>query len=442
MEILVPLFGILGTFGFVPLIMYLRYRHKMEERRFELEARTASSENSGETKRLTEENKLLRERVENLESIVCSVDFELNQKLAKVIDEQRSLILPLAAGTPPARASSRGDGGSSPPVGHVTPGGGPERVAGAAPDGLVAGNGAATPVRATPAALERTATAHQAKAAPVTTALEPGQVLAQRYRVQRLLGKGGMGAVYLADDEVLGELVALKVISSAFAVDEVAMTARFRREAAAARRVSSPSVIRIHDLGEARPGLLYLSMEYFAGRTLSELIAQRGVVPLRDAQDMLQQIAAGLEAAHLAGVVHRDLKPSNVLVGERGLIKIIDFGLATTAVADGLTATGAILGTPHYMAPEQLRGKSVDARTDIYALGALAYHLVCGRPPFAGDNPIAIGFAHLSEPVVPPREVRKDVSAGLDAAILAALAKAPEERPASARAFVERAFGN
>jgi serine/threonine-protein kinase len=428
MELLIPILAILCTFGVGPAVIYLRNRHRIEERRLELEARTGGS--SSDTKRLTEENKLLRERVENLESIVCSVDFELNQKLAKVIDEQRSLILPAVA------SGSSGSG------------------AGAAAAGGAAGNGAIAPTAplspdrsrrpstSPPAApLDRTATAMAVRSAPITATLEPGQVLAQRYRVQRLLGKGGMGAVYLADDEVLGELVALKIILSAFAADEVAMVTRFRREAAAARKVSSPSVIRIHDLGEARPGLLYLSMEYFAGRTLTEVIAQRGVVPLKDAQDMLQQIAAGLEAAHQAGVIHRDLKPSNVLVGERGMVKIIDFGLATTAVGDGLTATGAILGTPHYMAPEQVRGKPVDARTDIYALGALAYHLICGRPPFGGDNPIAIGFAHISEPVVPPRQLRKDVSTGLESAILAALAKAPEDRPASARAFIDRAFG-
>jgi len=396
------LIAVIGAFGIGPLIVYLRGRHKIEERRLELEARTGGDGggNRQETRQLVEENKLLRERVENLESIVCSVDFELNQKLAKVIDEQRSLILPAGA------SSSE----PAPPP---------------------AGNGA----------LDRTATAHGARpAAPVTTTLEPGQILAQRYRVQRLLGKGGMGAVYLADDEVLGELVALKVISSAFAANEAAMVTRFRREAAAARRVSSPSVIRIHDLGEARPGLLYLSMEYFAGRTLTEVISQRGVVSLKDAQDMLVQIGAGLEAAHQAGVIHRDLKPSNVLVGERGMIKIIDFGLATTAVGDGLTATGAILGTPHYMAPEQVRGKPVDARSDIYAFGALAYHLVCGRPPFTGDNPIAIGFAHITEPVMPPRQLRKDVAPALDAAIVAALAKAPEDRPSSAKAFIDQAF--
>jgi serine/threonine-protein kinase len=406
--------AVIGAFGIGPMIVYLRGRHKIEERKLELEARTGGAGNSHQTKQLVEENKLLRERVENLESIVCSVDFELNQKLARVIDEQRSLLLPTGlVGVPAAAGAPSGDSSPRPGTGL-----------GRSP------------------AFDNTATAHPAaRPSPaLTTSLEPGQVLAQRYRVQRLLGKGGMGAVYLADDEVLGELVALKVISSAFSADEAAMVTRFRREAAAARRVSSPSVIRIHDLGEARPGLLYLSMEYFAGRTLTEVIAQRGVVPLKDAQDMLIQIGAGLEAAHLAGVIHRDLKPSNVLVGERGMIKIIDFGLATTAVGDGLTATGAILGTPHYMAPEQVRGKSVDARTDIYALGALAYHLVCGRPPFAGDNPIAIGFAHLSEPAVPPRQLRRDLSVALEAAILAALAKAPDDRPPSAKAFIEQAF--
>jgi predicted Ser/Thr protein kinase len=410
---LIGLIAVIGAFSIGPSIVYLRGRHKLEERKLEIEAKRGGGGGKEETKLLAEENKLLRERVENLESIVCSVDFELNQKLAKMIDEQRSMILPPGAGN---------DGTASPssPSGRS----GARNTAGVLP------------------ALDRTATAMVARASPpITTSLEPGQVLAQRYRVQRLLGKGGMGAVYLAEDEVLGELVALKVISSAFAADEQAMIGRFRREAAAARKVSSPSVIRIHDLGEARPGLLYLSMEYFAGRTLTEVITQRGVVPLKDVQDMLQQIGAGLEAAHQAGVIHRDLKPSNVLVGERGKIKIIDFGLATTAIGDGLTATGAILGTPHYMAPEQVRGKPVDARTDVYALGALAYHLVCGRPPFSGDNPIAIGFAHISEPVLPPRQLRKDVSVGLEAAIVMALAKAPEDRPASARAFLEKAFG-
>jgi eukaryotic-like serine/threonine-protein kinase len=398
---LTGLIAVIGAFSIGPSIIYLRNRHKLEEKRLELEAGKPAE--TGEVKQLTAENKLLRERVENLESIVCSVDYELNQKLAKMIDESRAGVLPAPAPTP----APAGDKPASDP------------------------------------GLDRTATAaiSTAPPKPITIAtIEPGQVLAQRYKIQRLLGRGGMGAVYLADDEVLGELVALKVISSAFASDEQAMVTRFRREAAAARKVSAPTVIRIHDLGEARPGLLYLSMEYFAGRTLAELIAQRGIVPLDDAKDILKQVTSGLEAAHAAGVIHRDLKPSNVLVGERGAVKIIDFGLATTGMAEGLTATGAILGTPHYMAPEQIRGKAVDARTDIYALGALAYHLICGRPPFHGDNAIAIGFAHLSEPVVPPSQIRKDVPAALDAAITSALAKAPDDRPSSARAFYDQAY--
>jgi eukaryotic-like serine/threonine-protein kinase len=235
---------------------------------------------------------------------------------------------------------------------------------------------------------------------------------------------------------VLGELVALKIILSSFAADEAAMVARFRREAAAARKVSSPSVIRIHDLGEARPGLLYLSMEYFAGRTLTEVIAQRGSVPLKDVQDMLQQIGTGLEAAHHAGVIHRDLKPSNVLVGERGMIKIIDFGLATTAVGEGLTATGALIGTPHYMAPEQVRGKPVDARTDVYALGVLVFQLLTGRCPFQASEPDEIKRLHLE--AAPPRPSQLvPLPPALDAAVLRCLEKAPDARYESAPAALD-----
>jgi serine/threonine-protein kinase len=396
------LLAIVMSLGMAPAIIKIRSDAKFKARKLELEA----GEGGGKaTKRLLDENKLLRDRIENLETIVSSVDYELNQKVMKLLDEQRSRVLP----------------------------------AGAAAAAIV---GAAATAPVTPA-LEATMTAAPTREGKqsVGTTLEAGQVLAGRYRVQRLLGKGGMGAVYLADDEVLHELVALKVISSAYAADESAMIARFRREASAARKVSSPQVIRIHDLGEARPGLLYLSMEYFSGRTLTELIAQRGVVPLKDVEDILQQIGAGLEAAHQAGVIHRDLKPSNVLIGERGAVKVIDFGLATMLVGDQLTATGAILGTPHYMAPEQVRGKPVDVRTDIYAFGALAYHLVAGRPPFAGENAIAIGFAHISETPESPRVLRKDCPVKLDAAIMAALAKNPADRPASAKAFLDLAYG-
>ena len=348
------------------------------------------------------ESKLLVERIENLETIVCSVDLELNQKLHKLLDEQR---LSVSATSPPAIAAATGAKDevardptlTAPPAAPVPP---------------------VTPAR--PSSVQ---------------GLVPGDVLANRYRIQRLLGKGGMGAVYLAHDEVLGDVVALKVISSAWAADEPAMIERFKRECAAARKVSSPNVVRIHDLGEAQPGLLYLSMEYIQGRTLAELIASRGLVPITDCVDILAQICNGLTAAHDAGVIHRDLKPSNVLVGDRNAVKIIDFGLAKATAADGMTATGMLMGTPHYMSPEQVRGRHVDATSDLYSLGALAYHLVTARPPFSGENAIAVGFAHLSEAPVPPRQLRGDIPPELDAAIIAALAKEPSARPRSAAAF-------
>jgi serine/threonine-protein kinase len=367
--------------------------------------RRAARHDGGAAKELEgmrSDRKLLVERIENLETIVCGVDLELNQKLHKLLDEQR--LLTTGAAVVPAKP--------------------------AAPTAATAATAEAKDQRA---GHDRTMTAPPAAPRPVSSqGIQPGDVLANRYRIQRLLGKGGMGAVYLAHDEVLGDLVALKVISSAWAADEAAMVERFKRECTAARKVSSPYVIRLHDLGEARPGLLYLSMEYIQGRTLAELIAARGLVPIADCIDILGQICNGLTAAHDAGVIHRDLKPGNVLVGERNAVKIIDFGLATMAAAEGGTATGMLLGTPYYMSPEQVRGRRVDAVSDVYSLGALAYHLVTGRPPFSGENAIAVGFAHLSEVPAPPRKLRPEVPAELDAAIMGALAKEPADRPRSA----------
>jgi hypothetical protein len=367
--------------------------------------RSSGDAGAAEIEGLRAERKLLVERVENLETIVCGVDLELNQKLNKLLDEQRLLTTGAAEPAAAARAPSA-----------------------PAPEGPAAVLGHERTQTALPSARPRPA--------PVNaTGLMPGDMLANRYRIQRLLGKGGMGAVYLAHDEVLGDVVALKLISSAWAADEAAMVERFKREAAAARKVSSPNVIRIHDLGEARPGMLYLSMEYVQGRTLADVITARGLVPVADCLDILGQVCVGLEAAHQAGVIHRDLKPGNVLVGERNAVKIIDFGLAKATAADGLTATGMLMGTPYYMSPEQVRGRRVDASSDIYSLGALAYHLVTGRPPFSGENAIAVGFAHLSETPAPPRQLRLELSEDLDRTIMRSLAKEPAGRPSSAAEF-------
>jgi len=414
---LVELVAVCLTLGSPAYIVKRVLDHR--ERRTKLQLQLGPGPGAAaDVKKLEDDNKKLRERVENLESIVVGVDYELNQKIAKLLDGGSIVAAPALVSTPPAAPA-------------IAPSPSPSPVADAAP---------ADAARPTPTSgLERTMTQHPSPAprdGPLE--LKPGDVLAKRYTIQRLLGKGGMGAVYLASDEVLGEPVALKVISGTTAPWDPTLVERFRRECAAARKISSPNVIRIHDLGEARPGQLYLSMEYFPGRTLSEVIARRGVVPIATCRDYLQQICSGLAAAHDAGVIHRDLKPQNIMVGEREAVKIIDFGLAKARAEDGLTMTGALLGTPLYMAPEQIRGKGIDARADIYALGALAYHLVTGRPPLSGDNAIAIGFAHLTE--VPPRAktLRPDLPDAWDEAIAKALEKAPSDRLDSALAFRER----
>jgi serine/threonine-protein kinase len=318
-----------------------------------------------------QEKKLLEERVRNLESIVCSVDLELNGRLNRLALESRAAAPAL-----------------SPTV-------------------------AAKPVSPLPA-------------------FAPGKILAGRYHLERELGRGGMGAVFLARDAQLGELVALKIIHSLGGEDPGAID-RFRREASAARKITHPNVIRIYDLTEdAAAGELLLSMEYFPGMTLAELGRRRGALPVDEVRELVSQIADGLGAAHQAGVIHRDLKPGNVLINEQRLAKIIDFGLAKAPFMAGMTATGLIMGTPEYMAPEQIRGREVDARSDLYALGALAYQLATGVPPFGGDTPIAVGFAHCTQPVRPPRELRPDLPPALEAAICHALAKDPASRPQTA----------
>jgi serine/threonine-protein kinase len=228
--------------------------------------------------------------------------------------------------------------------------------------------------------------------------------------------------------------VALKVISSMQASDPAAAAERFRREVSAARKITHPNVIRIHDLVEDGERLL-LSMEYVEGMTLASYLGRVGTLKLDEARHLIGQICDGLNAAHLAGVVHRDLKPGNVLVDAEKRVKVIDFGLAKASFLAGMTATGLILGTPEYMSPEQVRGLATDARADLYSLGAMAYHILCGRPPFAGETPIAIGFAHVTETPRPPRALRPDLPESVEAALLRALAKDPAQRPTDALDF-------
>ncbi|MFH2007535.1 MAG: serine/threonine-protein kinase [bacterium] len=338
---------------------------------------------------LEQERDHLRGRVQNLERVLSNLSLELNGRIERLADKQSQLAFDATvtpAGLVRAGAKPLGSGGIA------------EDLSNAATMALQAPRGE----------------------------LPSGSQLMDRFEVERPLGRGGMGAVYLANDKRIGERVALKVISRELAEDPAAVE-RFRREAGAARKITHPNVIRIHDLGEDG-GMLFLSMEYFAGQSLSELLAQRHVLGLDEAREILRQVCDALTAAHAAGVVHRDLKPQNVLVNERGETRVIDFGLAKMAYLNTMTATGLMMGTPEYMSPEQVRGRAVDHRADIYSLGAMAYHMLCGRPPFTADTPIAVGFMHVSESPSSPRLLQPELPESVDGAILKALSKDPDDR--------------
>lgn len=379
----------LGTGGGVGLVEDREKQRALDERLLRLE-------------KVTEEKRLLEARVQNLETIVCSVDFELNQRLNRLAMEASRAGLLQA---PVARAAALG--------GHDA--------------------GTAATVALAPET--------RGGMGPFAGSLERGQTLVGRYTIERELGRGGMGAVYLAHDAQLAERVALKVIASTLASDPVGAAERFRREVAAARKITHPNVIRIHDLGQDG-SLLFLSMEFVEGQTLAAHLAKSGLLPVGAGLDLWRQLCDGVAAAHAAGVIHRDLKPQNVLLTPERRAKIIDFGLAnaTSFAGNGMTATGMILGTPEYMAPEQVRGRPCDARTDVYALGGLGYQLFTGRPPFSGDTPIAVGFAQVMTPARPIAELRPELPPSIAAAVMRALEKEPEKRQADA-AELRRAIG-
>jgi serine/threonine protein kinase len=259
-----------------------------------------------------------------------------------------------------------------------------------------------------------------------TSLLNLATALEGRYQVLSELGRGGMGIVYQAYDKQLKEQVAIKLLSPLLSTDEDALE-RLTREVSLARRVTHPNVIRIHDIAEVN-GLHYVSMEYFGAPNLKEHLKRSGSLSLLNAYQILSQICDGLEAAHSQGVVHRDLKAQNILIGRSGQIKIIDFGLARAVHLEGMTATGLIMGTPEYMAPEQVAGKHVDERADIYALGVILFEMLTGRVPFRGDSAIAVGFQQLKDPPPSPRSINPQIPEEVERIILKALEKNPIQR--------------
>ena len=262
-----------------------------------------------------------------------------------------------------------------------------------------------------------------------------GSMFGARYRIEALLGRGGMGAVYRAVDTLVGDRIALKTLDLGRAASASAID-RFKREVRLARRISHPNVARVHDLGE-HGGLHYLTMEYVEGGDLDALLEREKQLPLERAVRTGLAVAEGLGAAHAAGVVHRDLKPANVLVDRTGRMVLTDFGIARGLVDDAaMHRTVGTVGTPLYMAPEQVQGLAVDARTDVYALGLLLYEMLVGTHAFQADTPIATAIARLYRPAPDPRAAVA-LDDGLADLVLACLSREPEGRPADGRAVAD-----
>jgi eukaryotic-like serine/threonine-protein kinase len=253
-----------------------------------------------------------------------------------------------------------------------------------------------------------------------------------RYRIVRKLGAGGMANVYLAEDEDLGRRVAIKILNDRYANDDLFIE-RFRREAKSAAALSHPNIVSVYDRGEAE-GTYYIAMEVIEGRSLKELIMTRGPLPIAQALAYTHEILDALRFAHRHGIIHRDIKPHNILIGER--LKVTDFGIAR-AGASQMTEAGSIMGTAQYLSPEQARGAPVTASSDLYSAGIVLYEMLTGKVPFNGDSAIEIAMKHLNDPPKPPSKIRPEIPDELDAVVLRALSKNPEDRYQTAEEFSE-----
>lgn len=264
-----------------------------------------------------------------------------------------------------------------------------------------------------------------------------------RYRILRKLGVGGMANVYLAEDEELGRRVAIKILNERYANDEP-FVERFRREAKSAAGLSHPNIVSIYDRGEAE-GTYYIAMEVVEGRSLKDLIIDRGRLPIGTAIGYTRQILAAVRFAHRKGIIHRDIKPHNILIGAEERLKVTDFGIAR-AGASQMTEVGSIMGTAQYLSPEQARGTSVTEASDLYSVGVVLYEMLTGQVPFGGDSPLEIAMKHLNEAPRPPSEAagRNGVPEELDHVVLRALSKDPDDRYRDAADFdddLERVAG-
>ena len=296
-----------------------------------------------------------------------------------------------------------------------------------APSGTAVGRTEAWSVAVTPRPSSEAASKGQ---------LEPGTILADRFEILQLLGQGGMGAVYKGRDMELERLVALKLIRPDLA-SHPEILRRFKQELILAREVTHRNVIRIFDLGQAQ-GIKFITMEYVEGRDLRGLIHEKRSFPPRTPFPSSCRSAAALDAAHTAGVVHRDLKPQNVMVDKDGRVYVMDFGIARSLETPGMTQTGALMGTPEYMSPEQAKGEKVDARSDLFALGIIFYEMLTGISPFKADTAMAMMFKRTQERATPLAQLNVGVPPVISDIVSKCLEIKPDERYQTARASDQR----
>ena len=256
--------------------------------------------------------------------------------------------------------------------------------------------------------------------------LTTGSTFANRYQIIEELGRGGMGKVYKAFDKEVNAKIALKLIKPEIAADKDTIE-RFRNELKVARDISHKNICRMYDLGKDA-GNYYLTMEYVPGEDLKNMIRMSGQLGVGTAVNIAKQVGEGLSEAHKLGFVHRDLKPSNIMIDRNGCVRIMDFGIARSIKGKGITDAGVTIGTPEYMSPEQVEGKDVDQRSDIYSLGVILYEMLTGRVPFEGDTPFTVGVKHKGEIPKDPREFNAQVPDGLSRLILKCLEKTKEKR--------------
>src|ERR1700727_2558720 len=249
--------------------------------------------------------------------------------------------------------------------------------------------------------------------------------LGQRYEILAEGGHGSMGDVYKARDRETGETVALKLLKPEIASDQ-AMMERFKNELLFARKITHKNVCRLHEFNRVG-GIAYTSMEFVEGESLRSVLNRFGGLPQRKATDLALQICSGLKEAHAQGIVHRDLKPENVMIDGQGNVKIMDFGIARSMAAV-TRLTGSMVGTPAYMAPEQVAGKAVDYRTDIYSLGLILYELFTGAQAFQAENAVAVALKQMRESPIPPHEIEPMIPVAIERAILKCLEKEPVKR--------------